>query len=284
MTKKKLYTLLWGTLLIVLGVAALAYTFGALDNYTLVTAYVTAAFLALLGIGFLLAIIFQRENWFYVIPGFSLLSLGGMIYLTTQENVRPEWLGALFLGGIALGFLVIFLRNRQERWWALLQMETILIIALVGLGMGIPESATRVVGAILFGGFAASFFFVWLLSGHRARFLWALILAGVLAAFAAAIFTAGQSPMLRMLWPLAILLIGLFLCVRAFAAGEKAPPPVSVESLPLTPEPDADEGPAQIQLPAPMTPRAVPEPEPAPEPAEPEDVEIIEPAAAEDEA
>jgi len=276
MNKQKITTALWGLLIIILGIGALAYNFGALNDYKLITAYIVAALLAVMGAAFLLAIAFQRENWFYVIPGFSLLSLGGVTYLTTQENVKPEWLGALFLGGIALGFLVIFLRNRQERWWALLQAETILIIALVGLGLGIPEDATRLVGALLFGGFATSFFFVWLFSGHRGRFVWALILAGVLAVFAAAILTSGQSQLMLLLWPVLLLLIGLFLIARIFSSGgKKQPPAVPIESL--TPSPDSEsaeeEAPAKIQLPDAMQPRPVSEPEPV----EPLDLEIIEP-------
>ncbi len=276
MTKKKITTALWGLLIIILGVGALAYNFGALDDYKLITAYIVAALLALMGVAFLLAIAFQREQWFYVIPGFSLLSLGGVVYLTTLPNIKTEWLGALFLGGIALGFLVIFLRNRQERWWALLQAETILIIALVGLGLGIPQSVTKLVGSILFGSFAVSFFFVWLFSGNRGRFLWSLILAGVLAIFAAAIFTSGQSQITLMLWPVLLLLVGIFLLLKVFSGGKQQPPPVSIETVQPVPDADAgqeDESPAQIQLPDTMQPR------PSPEPGEDEplDVEVIEP-------
>jgi len=281
MNKQKVTTALWGILIIILGVGALAYNFGALDNYKLITAYIVAALLALMGAAFLLAIAFQRENWFYVIPGFSLLSLGGVVYLTTLENIKPEWLGALFLGGIALGFLVIFLRNRQERWWALLQAETILIIALIGLGLGIPESATKLVGAILFGGFAVSFFFVWLFSGHRGRFAWSLILSGVLAVFAAAIFAAGQSQFMLMLWPSLLLLIGIFLLLRVFAGGEKQPPAVPIDSLHPSPdsEPGEEEAPAKIQLPDTI------QPQPAPEavPDKPLALEVIEPEVVDEE-
>ena len=280
MNKQKITTALWGLLVLILGVGALAYNFGALDDYKIITAYIVAALLAVMGAAFLLAIAFQRENWFYVIPGFSLLSLGGMVYLSTLEAIRPEWLGALFLGGIALGFLVIFLRNRQERWWALLQAETIFIIALIGLGLGIPESAARLVGAILFGGFAASFFFVWLFSGHRGRFLWALILAGVLAIFAAAIFTSGQNQFALLLWPVLLLLIGLFLIARVFSSGEKKQPPaVPIESITPAPdsEPAEEDAPAKIQLPDAMQPRPAPERPPEPPRDEPLDIEVIEP-------
>jgi hypothetical protein len=270
MTKQKITIALWGLLTVLLGIAALAYNFGALDDYKLVTAYSVAGLLAFMGAAFLVLIVFQRDQWFYIIPGFSLLSLGGVVYLTTLQNIKPEWQGALFLGGIALGFLIIFLRQRQERWWALLQAETIFIIALVGLGLGIPPEATSLVGAILFGGFAVSFFFVWLFSGHRARFVWSLILAVVLAAFAAAILATGHNTFFLSLWPVALLLIGVFLLARAFSSGGKKQQVVTpVESLPLAPdsEPAQDDAPAQIMLPDTQHPQTDAEPE----------LEIIEP-------
>ncbi len=226
MTRQRITHALWGLLIIILGIAALAYNFGALDDYKLITAYVTAALLALMGVTFLLAILFQKDQWFYVIPGFSFLSLGGIVYLATLDTVAPAWLGALLLGGIALGFLVVYLHNRQERWWALLQAETILImIGLIALGI-VPQDAVKTVGVVLFGGFALSFFFVWLFSGQRSRFAWALILAGALAVFAAVILTSGQSPFLLMLWPALLILIGIFLIARVFSTGSSKPAPV----------------------------------------------------------
>jgi hypothetical protein len=281
MTKQKITTALWGLMIIILGVGALAYNFGALDDYKLITAYIVSALLVVMGAAFLLAIAFQRDSWFYVIPGFSFLSLGGVVYLSTLENIRPEWLGALFLAGISLGFLIIFLRDRRQRWWALLQAETILIIALLGLGMGIPESATRLVGAILFGGFGISFFFVWLFSGQRGRFFWALILAGVLMIFAVAILTSGQSQFMLLLWPVLLLFIGIFLVGRAFYSGGKTQPPaVPIDTVQPSPDvspdqPDEDEGPARIQLPDTMEPLPVVTPAPADD--VPLDVEVIEP-------
>ena len=281
MNRQKITTALWGLLIIILGVGALAYNFGALDDYKLITAYIVAALLAVMGAAFLLAIAFQRDQWFYVIPGFSFLSLAGVVYLATLEDVRPEWLGALFLAGISLGFLVIFLRNRRERWWALLQAETILIIALMGLGLGIPESATQLVGAILFGGFAISFFFVWLFSGQRGRFIWALILSGVLAIFAVAILTSGQSQFMLLLWPVLLLFVGLFLVARVFYTGGKPQPPaVPIDTVQPSPDAsptgqDEDEGPARIQLPDTMEPRPIVTPVSADD--EPLDVEVIEP-------
>ena len=272
MTKSRISNALWGLLMIILGAAALAYNFGALDDYKLITAYVVAALLAVMGAAFLLALAFQREQWFYVIPGFSFLSLGGIVYLSTLESIRPEWLGALFLGGIALGFLVVFLQNRQERWWALLQAETILLIAALGLGLGVPEGATKLVGALLFGGFAASFFFVWLFSSNRGRLAWSLILAGVLAIFAAIIFTSGQSPMLLLLWPGLLMIVGLVLIARIFSGGSSTPA-VDIDSVRSQPTPATEEDdsePARV---------IIPSSSPSPERR---DLDVIEPEIVED--
>ncbi|HHB89815.1 MAG TPA: hypothetical protein ENK60_00745 [Anaerolineae bacterium] len=250
MTKSRISNALWGLLTIILGIAALAYNFGALDDYKLITAYAVAALLAVMGAVFLLALAFQRDQWFYVIPGFSFLSLGGIVYLATQNAVPPEWLGALFLGGIALGFIVVFLQNRRERWWALLQAETILLIALLGLGLGIPQNSEKLVGTLLFGGFAASFFFVWLLSSAQERMTWALILAGVLAIFAAIIYTSGQGPLLLLLWPGLLLLIGFFLVARVFTGGKQPSPAVDIEAVnPIEPTTTDEEAPARIIVP-----------------------------------
>ncbi len=251
MKRQKLTNALWALFVIILGIGALAYNLGALDAYKLITAYAVAALLAVMGLAFLLALLFQRQQWYYVIPGFSFLSLGGIVYLSTLDAIRPEWLGALFLGGIALGFLVVFIQNRRERWWALLQAETILMIALLGLGLGIPEDATRLVGSLLFGGFAVSFFLVWLLSAERGRFVWALILSGVLAIFAANTFLAGQNSWMLFIWPGLLLLIGMLLLMRVFSSDKKATPmPIdTVEPARTTADEASDDEPARIQLP-----------------------------------
>jgi len=160
------------------------------------------------------------------------------------------------------------------------------LFALMGLGLGIPANATRMVGAILFGGFAVSFFFVWLFSGQRWRFIWALILSGVLAIFAVAILTSGQSQFTLLLWPVLLLFVGLFLVGRVFySGGKQQPPAVPIDTVQPAPDaapatPDEDEGPARIQLPDTMEPTPIITPGPADD--EPLDVEVIEPADAAD--
>lgn len=230
MPRTRLNTFLWGLVLFVIGVAALLYNFGIFDPYQLLVAYIAAGVLALAGLGFLGFLAFRRDEWLYVIPGVSFLGLGSIVYLSTIETIRPEWLGALFLASMAAGFLILFLSNRRDRWWAILQAGTIAVIALVGLGVGVPEDSQHILGAALFGGFALSFLLLFLLGGAFRRFLWALVMAGVLFMFALTVLTTGiASPTavtIVRLWPIVLILLGSFFFFRLIT-GRASPKPTA---------------------------------------------------------
>ena len=168
MNQKSLNTLFWGVLLLAIGIIGLLYNFGVLDDYKLITMYIIAGLLALAGVGFLVLVVFQQDRWLYVIPGTSFLALGSVVYLTALNVLEPVWLGILFLAGIAAGFLILFLSNRRERWWALLQAGTIVTIGVAGLlliQLIKPDTgafAEAILGASLFGGFSLSFLVLYL--------------------------------------------------------------------------------------------------------------------------
>ncbi len=293
MKRTRLNTFLWGLALLLIGVAGLLYNFGVFADYKTLAAYIVAGLLALGGVGFLVALAFWRDQWLFVIPGCSLLALAGIVYLTTRESVQPMWLGALFLGGMAAGFLILFLSNRRERWWALLQASTIAVIALVGLGLGVPAGSQHVLGAALFGGFALIFLLLFLVVGDRRHFLWALVLAGVLAVFAFTVLGAGlTSPTLSTLvrlWPVLAIVAGALFFFRLLT-GRAAPPPAlptlpaeTLEKRETTPTSAVDSAPARITRPdRPADRQLAPPPPPqpsAPSPANdlPENLRHIDP-------
>lgn len=250
MTRRTLIALL-GLAAVLLGVIGLVYNFGLLTDYLDLAAYVTAGLLAAIGLAFLLLLVFQQDRWLYAIPATSFLALASVVYLATLESIESSWLGALFLTGIAAGFLLLFISNRQERWWALLQAGTIGVIALVSLGIGVPAKSEAILGAALFGGFALSFLLVFLVAGDMKRFLWALIMAAVLAIFAMTILAAalGEQNLVIRLWPVALILIGAFMVGRVITGRERKQPTVvtvpAADLEVLTPEPVASE-PARI--------------------------------------
>jgi hypothetical protein len=279
MNQKSLNTIFWGLLLLAIGVIGLLYNFGALDQYKLMTAYIIAGLLAAAGVGFLVIIVFQQERWLYAIPGASFLALGSVVYLTTLDAVAPVWLGVLFLAGIAAGFLILFLSNRRERWWALLQAGTIVTIGIAGLlvvqWMQPDASAftAALLGAALFGGFAISFLLLYLFAGDRRKFAWALIMAGALAIFAAFLMAErfGESNVIVQIWPAVLILLGLLALARLFtgrAAADKRPPVTVPAEVLETKELGAGQGAEPARIVRPDQPAdSAPSPEPAPLPA-----------------
>ena len=233
MNRNLITNAIWAFLLVILGVVALLYNFGAFASYATVLAYIGAGVLAVAGLGFLGLIAMREDRALFVIPGCSFLALAGVVYLSTSETIEAVWLGALFLAGIAAGFLVLFLSNRHERWWALLQAGTIGVIAVVGLGVGVPAASEPLLGAALFGGFALSFFLLYLFGGQFRRFVWSLIMAGVLAVFAMTIFTAGyKGNVILMLWPILAVLAGALMFARMFTGRTRPQAQGPVVSLP----------------------------------------------------
>jgi len=286
MNQKSLNTTFWGLLLLAIGIVGLLYNFGALDQYKLMTTYIIAGLLAVAGLAFLIIIVFQQERWLYAIPGTSFLALGSVVYLTTLDAVDSVWLGALFLAGIAAGFFILFLSNRRERWWALLQAGTIATIGIAGLlviEFVQPDTnalTEALLGASLFGGFAVSFLLLFLFAGDHRRFAWALIMAGVLAIFAAFLMAAsfGESNIIVQIWPAVLILLGLIVLARLFtgrAAADKRPPAPTVPAEILEAkelgsgqgsEPARIVRPDQPTEPVDLAPLTDPVPLPAPEP------------------
>ncbi len=275
MNQKNLNTTFWGLLLLAIGIVGLLYNFGALDQYKLMTTYIIAGLLAVAGLAFLIIIVFQQERWLYAIPGTSFLALGSVVYLTTLDTIDPIWLGALFLAGIAAGFLILFLSNRREHWWALLQAGTIVTIGVAGLlviEFIQPDTnalTEALLGASLFGGFSLSFLLLYLFAGDFRRFLWALIMAGALAVFAVSLVGAsyGEDNMIVRLWPVVLIVLGMAVLARLFTGRpttDKRPPAPTVPAEVLeAKELGAGRGAEPAPLPAPA-PNPVSEPDAEP--------------------
>jgi hypothetical protein len=164
---------------------------------------------------FLFVFLTNRVNWWPVIPGFALLGIAGLI--ATSElapGVEEAWGGALFLGGIALAFWVIYFTNR-ENWWALIPGGVLLTLALIAGLSSIFEGVE--LGGVFFLGLGLTFGLLSFLRTPEGRLKWALIPAGVLLVMGLVI-TAASTPLLRYLWPAALILAGLYLIVRTFSS------------------------------------------------------------------
>ncbi len=203
----------------------------------------------------------RTRNWWALIPGGIMLFLA----LTTLmvDNVRGEWVGAMFLLLIALAFLFVYLSNRtrtwallvayivgvlsiapmlaafgdtaayfgtvfllavalpffilyfrgEQFWWAIIPagvMTVLAVLATLGVA-GVLNDATSggYANAFLMAGLAATFAVVWL-RNHRS---WAKIVAIVLAAVA--VLSVFFVSYYEILWPVAIILAGIYLFYTA---------------------------------------------------------------------
>jgi hypothetical protein len=154
-----------------------------------------------------------RANWWAAIPGFVLLGLTGTIAL---DQLAPEgagdWGGALFLGGIALAFWVIYFVN-PDHWWAVIPGGVLLTLSLVAGLSSVLEGVEM--GGVFFFGLGLTFALLALLPTSEGRLTWAIIPAIVLLVMGALI-TAAAAQLIDYVWPVALVVGGLYLLYRVF--------------------------------------------------------------------
>ena len=117
------------------------------------------------GIAFLLGGVafrstYRSGSWWAVIPGCALAGIGAQFLLPKSLEALG---GLVFLGAIGVAFWLIYLSERQERWWAL-------IPAGVMTTLGIVSVTGDAGGGVFFLGLAATFGLVALLAKMRWAF------------------------------------------------------------------------------------------------------------------
>ncbi|NUQ37889.1 MAG: hypothetical protein HUU23_08860 [Caldilineales bacterium] len=205
--------ILGGALLILAGLAFLLNNFGILDLSVLWAGLWIALFIAG-GLAFLLVYFSRREQWWALIPGFTLLGIGGQIAIDQPLLQVFDFLdGAIVVGSIGLAFLAIYAAQRQQ-WWALIPGGILASVAAMILFDNLFPDGEWVI--VMFLGMAATFALVALLPTGAERNTWAFIPAGIFLAIGLLVFT----PVLQsanLLLGVALLLGGGFLLVRSLA-------------------------------------------------------------------
>ena len=199
----------WGGLLILAGVLFL------LDNMGLITIgeMIWAILLGLGGIAFLTVFITDRQHWWALIPGCTLVGISITLFL---EFFWPEagsvTSGLIILGSIGLAFLIIYLLN-WENWWALIPAGVLLTLAVVAVLDEIyPKMDT---GSVFFVGLGLTFAALALLPNPIGQMRWAFIPAVILIVIGI-VMAAVQFPVLSVVFALALILVGVFFLLKAF--------------------------------------------------------------------
>jgi hypothetical protein len=198
--------LFWGVVLVTAGVVFL------LDNLNIVniSSLVFAFLFAILGAAFTLEFVTNRDHWWAIIPGLTLLSLSAIIAVNQVFPAASEISGALILGGIGLAFLLIFL-VRPAFWWAVIPAGVMLTLtAIVILSQFIQGEG---IGGIFFLGLAFTFGLLSLVPTPQGRMRWPLIPAGILLIIGIFIVTV-STDLFKYVWPVILILAGLYLFLR----------------------------------------------------------------------
>ncbi|MCS7061783.1 MAG: hypothetical protein RMN25_11550 [Anaerolineae bacterium] len=199
-----------GALLIIAGLSFLAQSLGFIPNGW---GALWAAVLFVAGIVLVAWPFADRRQWWAAIPGLALLGLAGAIFLSMVLPAdRGEVAGAVFLGAVGLGFIVVYFL-RRDFWWALIPAGVLMTLA------GVTWSASFLSGlesgALFFLGLGLTFGVVALIPTPHGRMSWAWIPAGILGLMGVLIMLALGS-LLNYVWPVALIAAGVYLLVRSF--------------------------------------------------------------------
>ena len=202
---------LWGSFLILAG---LLFLLQNVFNLPLGGLF-WAALLALGGLLFISVYLNNRQHWWALIPGFTLLGVAATVFVNNFFPLLDDISGGLFvLGGIGLAFVAVYLSDRRN-WWAIIPAGVMLTLAAISvldqLFIGFDS------GGLLFLGLALTFVLVALLPNQQGQMKWAWYPAAVLAVIGLIIAAASQN-LFRYFWPLILILGGLALILRTLIA------------------------------------------------------------------
>ena len=178
--------------------------------------WVGALLLFMIALSFLLVYLNNRTRIWALIVAYAMAVLG-IAPLMSIGGRDAAYYGPIFLFAIALPFFIVYFRSEQN-WWAIIPagaLTTISIIAALANAGLIDESGRGAfigagyANALFMGGLAVTFAVVWL----RHAKPWAKVVTTALAAVAvASLFFANYS---QIFWPLAIILVGIYLFYTA---------------------------------------------------------------------
>ena len=196
--------LIWGGILIFGGLLFLLQNIGLL----IFGNWVWAVLLGAAGIGFLAVVVRDRRNWWAVIPG---MILSYLAILMVMDIIFPafsnDFGGALFLAIIGISFIFVYLFNRLN-WWAIIPAGTMLTLAIVAVADRFLSGVET--GGFFFLGLGITFLVLYFINTQAGKMRWPLIPGGILMLMGI-ILSLSASGVLNILWPVALIAIGLYL-------------------------------------------------------------------------
>ncbi len=201
----------WALVFVFGGIAILLFNLGAFAAYEPFLQYGFSALMGIAGIAFFISYLSNRSHWWRLIPGWTLVALAGMVYLTTIETLDQRITSSLLFVGQALAFGHIFLLDRPNRWWAVIPGGFMLVL---GGAIALSSQVTDpdILGTFLFVGMGIVFLLLYPVGGQR-QLWWALIPGSVLVVFGLFLFSVDRSEQNNFIrfWPVLLILLGIFM-------------------------------------------------------------------------
>ena len=225
--------LVWGSLLILLGIGFLLETLGILH---FMGRFIWMLVLVGIGLPFWFVYLSDRSQWWALFPSCVLTGIGVGVL------VGGELAGIVITASISLPFWLIYLTDRRH-WWALIPGWTMVSVsAIVFLGW---VGLEWLIGPFVMFAIAAPFLVVYVLDRDQ---WWALIPGGIMAAIGF-VWLVGALMKGFTFWPVILIGFGIWLIYRAFRPQESGPVKTPVQETP----------PSRFEEPGPADPTAQPE-------------------------
>ena len=155
----------------------------------------------------------NRENWWALIPGTTLVAIAFNILLDmVSPRLSNIFGGSIVLGGIGLSFLLIYL-TRRTFWWAIIPAGVLGSLAIVSIADEIiPGGQTD---GLFLVGLGITFLIIAILPGHEDQLKWAFIPGGIITAIGVLTLPFMQMT-LNILFPLALIGAGGYVLYKNF--------------------------------------------------------------------
>ena len=159
---------------------------------------------------FLYTFLQNRNQWWALIPGFTLLGLSIIIVISFAFPSISYLSGFIFLGAIGLSFLLIYLRDRAF-WWALIPAGTLITLGVVSIVDRFFQD--DISGSVFFGGMGLTFIMLYILP-TKDNLSWALI-PGLVLIGLGAVVSLSVNTISNMIFPAIIIAAGIIILIKS---------------------------------------------------------------------
>jgi hypothetical protein len=199
----------WGGLLILLGVMSLVETFTSLGPWVWVTVLTVA------GLGVYGVYAQERSEKWMLIVSYVLLAVAGLVMLITLNVLRDEAVATYVLTVIAIPFLVAFLQSDRTKWGMLIPPYILIAVGvMVGL-IGLGTLDDLLIPAYVLIAIAIPFFVVY---ARDTKKWWPLIPGGITALVGLSFLIAEAA--VQFVVPVVLIIAGIWVLYRQFTNKE----------------------------------------------------------------